>query len=98
MAARVCARKRARSGTESMIAGGMTLNDKTPMAEFVVAPITFISGVEEMKAKASSASASRGMEAANRMITEQRRSIEEPARRAAAMPSVSDIAQAIDIA
>src|SRR5262245_43707877 len=96
MATRVCARKSAMIGTERMIAGGITRNDQTSVEESVVGPTTFNSGVEEIKARASNASTSRGVEAANRIITEQRRSTREPARRAAAIPSVSESDTAIN--
>src|SRR5262245_30480283 len=96
MTTRVCARKSAMIGTARIIAGGMTRKDQTPTPEFVVGPMMFNSGVEEMKARDNNASTIRGAEEASRMITEHKRSITDPARRAAAIPSVSATDQAIN--
>src|SRR5262245_60819434 len=74
----------------------MTRKDQISVAEFVVGPKTFKSGVEEMRARANKASTIRGVEAESRMTMEQKRSILDPARRAAAIPRVSEINQAIN--
>src|SRR5262245_66387010 len=95
MTIRVCARKSAMIGTARIIAGGMTRKDQTPTPELVVGPMMFNSGVEEMKARDNNASTIRGVEEASRIITEHKRSITDPARRAAAIPSVSATDEAI---
>src|SRR5262249_24836913 len=79
-----------------MIAGGMTRKDNTSVAELVVGPMTFNSGVEEMRARANKASTTCGVEAASKMTTEQKRSIRDPARRDATIPREREINQAIN--